>query len=55
MVRNRNSPGKNITHHATWKSPVSEASASIRPQDVVGGWTVYPTGNYHLEEAWLSS
>ncbi len=24
-------------------------------QDSVGGWTVYPTGNYHLEEAWLSS
>ncbi len=24
-------------------------------QDKVGGWTVYPTGNYHLEEAWLSS
>jgi peptide/nickel transport system substrate-binding protein len=24
-------------------------------QDAVGGWTVYPTGNYHLEEAWLSS
>jgi peptide/nickel transport system substrate-binding protein len=24
-------------------------------QDTVGGWTVYPTGNYHLEEAWLAS
>lgn len=24
-------------------------------QDKVGGWAVYPTGNYHLEEAWLSS
>ena len=24
-------------------------------QTKLGGWTVYPTGNYHLEEAWLAS
>lgn len=57
-------PNKRAQIYAKMQKTVAEQAAFVElyyapyiyaHQDKVGGWTVYPTGNYHLEEAWLSS
>jgi len=57
-------PKERAAFYAKMQETVAEEAAFVElyyapyiyaHQAKVGGWTVYPTGNYHLEDAWLAT